>query len=288
MQKKEINALIQLLEDPDEKVFAQVRHKIISLGQDIIPTLESAWEQSFEPLMQERIENIIHWLQFEQVANGLKEWKDAGGQDLFSGVLFIARYQYPDLQEEKIKAGITQLAQDVWLELNDNLTILEKIQVANRIIYDIHGFSGNKVNFHSPQNSFINTVLESKKGNPLSLAIVYQLVCEKTGLPVIGVNLPEHFVLACLDETNYRFGLRTERSDILFYINPFNKGFIFPPDEIDKFLQQINREPEESYYLPCSNIEMVKRMLQNLLISYEKQGYQEKKEEIAYLLEKIS
>lgn len=64
MQVKEISALIRLLEDPDETVFYHVKDKILSFGNEVIPLLESAWETSFEPLMQKRIENIIHQLQF--------------------------------------------------------------------------------------------------------------------------------------------------------------------------------------------------------------------------------
>ncbi|CAG0977680.1 hypothetical protein FLAV_01593 [Flavobacteriales bacterium] len=288
MQVKEISALIRLLEDPDETVFYHVKDKILSFGNEVIPLLESAWETSFEPLMQKRIENIIHQLQFVNIKTGIREWYLAGGKDLLSGVLFVAKYQYPDLNEEKIKHFINQLSQDVWLELNDYLTAPEKVKVINKILYDIHGFSGNKTNFHSPQNSFINTVLESKKGNPLSLGIVYLLVCNKLSMPVLGVNLPEHFVLAYIEDNIFKFGQKIERKDILFYINPFNRGFIFSSVEIDKFIQQINIMPSESHYLPCKNTDIVVRMLKNLVISYQKLGYAEKQQEIEELLKVFS
>lgn len=288
MQAKELTALIKLLDDPDETIFYQVKDKILSLGHNVIPMLENAWETSFEPLMQKRIENIIHQIQFENIKSGLREWYLAGGKDLLSGALFVARYQYPDLNEEKIKSFINQLSQDVWLELNDNLTAPEKVKVIGRILYDIHVFSGNKTNFHSPQNSFINSVLETKKGNPLSLGLVYLLVCSKLSIPILGVNLPEHFVLAYINEDVFRFGNKIEQKDILFYINPFNRGFIFSSTEIDKFVQQIGLETNEKYYLPCTHIDIVRRILKNLIVSYEKLGYTEKKDEITELLNAIN
>jgi len=69
-------------------------------------------------------------------------------------------------------------------------------------------------------------------------------------------------------------------NNILFYINPFSKGLIFNQKDIDQFLKQLNLEPESKYYLPCSNIEILKRCLNNLIFSYEKLGYLEKVEEL--------
>ena len=66
-------------------------------------------------------------------------------------------------------------------------------------------FTGNKKNYHSPQNSYLNTVLETKKGNPLSLSILYQVLAESLEIPIKGVNLPNHFILAyqhLQEETN--------------------------------------------------------------------------------------
>ena len=74
MDKQEISALISLLDDPDERIFEEVRSKLLSMGQEIIPTLENAWENSFDAVIQNRIENIIHKIQFEKILGELKNW----------------------------------------------------------------------------------------------------------------------------------------------------------------------------------------------------------------------
>ena len=71
---KEIAALISLLDDPDQMVFEQVSAKVLSLGPAIIPNLESQWEQSLDSFLQERIENLIHQIQFIAVKEALKLW----------------------------------------------------------------------------------------------------------------------------------------------------------------------------------------------------------------------
>lgn len=289
MTKNELSALISLLDDPDEKIFQEIREKIKSIGSEVIPLLENAWETSFDSLLQNRVENLIHTIQFESINQDLSIWAQAGGHDLLSGVLLIARYQYPDLNEKKVRAHIDQMRSDVWLELNANLTALEKVRVINHIVFDVHGFSGNTQNFHAPQNSYINNVLESKKGNPLSLSILYTIIAQGLNIPIFGVNLPEHFILAYVEESTHLPILAGNPSPkVIFYINPFSKGSAFSYKEIDSFLKQLKLDPDKMYYEPCSNIDMISRLIRNLIFSFEKLGYPDKSKEMQLLLSCVS
>jgi len=266
LNKNEVSALINLLDDPDEKIFSTIKGKILDLGEKAIPVLEDAWESSVNILLQTRIENIIHRIQFDKTLDALVEWKQKDSPDLLEGAILIARYQYPELDEAKINEGIRQLHQDVWLEMNDQLTALEKVRVINHIFFSVHRFVGNTENYTAPENSYLNKVLETKKGNPLSLAIIYLTLCRKLRLSVYGVNLPQHFVMVYIDEPIFATG--NNEDNVLFYINPFSKGAIFSRREIDIFLNQLAIDPQKSFYLPCSNVEIVKRLIRNLITSY--------------------
>jgi hypothetical protein len=167
LNKNEVSALINLLDDPDEKIFSTIKGRILDLGEKAIPVLEDAWESSVNILLQTRIENIIHRIQFSKALDSITEWKNKKTPDLLEGALLVARYQYPELDESKVNEAIRQLHQDVWLEMNDQLTALEKVRVVNHIFFDVHRFVGNTENYTAPENSYLNKVLESKKGNPL-------------------------------------------------------------------------------------------------------------------------
>ena len=266
LNKKEVNALINLLDDPDEKIFSKIKGKILGLGEKAIPVLEDAWESSVSLLLQTRIENIIHRIQFEKTLEAITEWKQKEAPDLLEGAILIARYHYPELDEAKVTEGIKQLHLDVWLEMNDQLTALEKVRVINHIFFDVHHFVGNTENYTAPENSYINRVLETKKGNPLSLAIIYLTLCRKLNISVYGVNLPQHFVMVYIDELI--FASENKEDNIMFYINPFSKGAIFSRREIDIFLNQLAIEPQKSFFMPCSNVEIIKRLVRNLITSY--------------------
>jgi regulator of sirC expression with transglutaminase-like and TPR domain len=287
--EKEINALITLIDDPDDKIFAQIREKLFSYGYGVIPALENYWENNrFGLTFQSRIEDLIHDIQFDHVKTSLETWAVEGANDLLRGVLLVNRYQYPDLDEGKIRKKLYQMKQDVWLELNESLTAFEQIRVVNHILFDIHGLTGNKKNYHAPQNSYLNNVLESGKGNPLSLSIIYILICQEVEIPVRGINLPNHFVVCYLDENNL-LKLIGEESEhgVMFYVNPFSRGSIFKHDEIVQFLKELKLDERPEYFAPCDNLAIVKRLITNLIYSYRKSGYEDKVEELKQLFQCI-
>ncbi len=273
MDTSELNALISLLDDPDESIFDQINAHILAQGSKIVADLEIAWEGSKSTLQQQRIENLIQKIQFSETATALSNWIAAGGKDLLEGAIIIAKYQFPDLNIKKTTAFIEQLKQDIWIELNPNLTALEQVRVINHILFDVHYLVGNNTDFHHPNNSFINTVLESKRGNPLSLSIIYTIIAQKLGMPIYGVNLPQHFILAYMGgDNNYGFYELDKNKEVLFYINAFSKGTIFNRNEVEVYLNQLKLNASDNYFYPCNNIEMIKRMINNLIFAYDKIG----------------
>jgi regulator of sirC expression with transglutaminase-like and TPR domain len=289
MDKNKVSALISLLDDPDEAVFQMVRDELISMGQPVIPELEQSWEHITDPAHQARIESLIHHIQLTDVREKLLSWAQSEQPSAFDGALLVARFQYPDLNEDRVRILMDQIRQDIWIEVNDKLTALEIARVMNHIIFDIHGFSGNASDFHSPSNSFINQVLETRKGNPLSLSIIYQELARRLDIPVYGVNLPQHFVLAFLDRDHHLpLPDAQEEQPVLFYINAFSKGSMFQRRDIDQYLQNLKLQPELWYYNPCSPVEMIRRLLNNLIFSFEKAGNKTKVNELRELFAALS
>jgi regulator of sirC expression with transglutaminase-like and TPR domain len=276
----EVKSLIRLLDDPDGEIFEHVHQKLLSYGGEAIEYLELAWEEAFDPIQQERIAGLVHEIQFGTVKKDLQLWFHGGAFDLLQGILIINRYQYPDLDEQKVINQIEAIKRDVWIQMMNEASPAEQVKLINHVFYNIYGFSGNTTNHQDPQNSYISQVLESKRGNQISLAIIYSIIAQKLDIPVYGVNLPQHFILAYLDET-----MQSEfDGGILFYINAFNKGLIFGRRDVDMFLKQLNLKFDKQFYEPCSNTEIIKRVLRNLISAYEHLGSTEKVNELTELL----
>ncbi len=278
LNEREVISLIALLDDEDLEVAEHVEQKLLSLGTDVISFLENEWGAIKNIEQQKKVENIIHRIHFINLLNELREWSHEPEPDLLEGIILVSKYRYPDIDKQKILNEIDKIRLDIWLELHYDLTAYEKIRVLNHVFYQIHGFQGNTDNYHDPSNSFINNALESKKGNPIMLAIIYMLVAQRLQIPIFGVNLPQHFVLAYKEENtqhlttdpfntkpklDYRFG------KVLFYINAFNKGAVFSKANLEQFLIQIKIEPKYEFFEACSNTDIVKRVLRNLVIAYK-------------------
>ncbi len=280
-----LQALVRLVEDPDEVVYSHVRDQLLNYGPEAIPFLEISWEEEdWGLLFQSRIENIIHDIQIRDITNALKRWVASDEKDLLKGAITIARYQYPGLDETKIYKDIQKISQDVWLEISQKNTALEKVRIMNKMFFGTHKFKGNSKNFHAPTNSCINTVLESRCGNPLSLSIVYSVVAQNIGMPIYGVNLPNHFILAYMDEHRIKHENGNAKSHgVLFYINPFSKGSLFDENEIDEFIGSLNLTKNREFYEPCSNSSILRRMMTNLISAFQEAGAAEKVKELTQL-----
>jgi len=279
---KELDALISLLDEPNESIYRTIREKIFSYGSAAIAPLESAWENSFNPDLQHRIEEIIQHIQRVELKNDLIRWSQEQSHDLLYGYMLVTRFQYPDMPLDNITKKVGQISQDVWLELNSNLTGLEKVKVINHILFDIHKFSGSVSNMASPENYYINNLLDNKKGSPLALGLLYIIIAQSLKIRIRGVDLPRHFVLAYLDDQSGA-AENEAGSEVLFYINPFNKGAVFTKNEISLFVKQLKLEPKPEYYRPCDNPTILRRLMNELIFIYEQSENIQKAEDLKEL-----
>ena len=281
MEEKTLDALISLLDDSDPLVYAHVEEKLLSLGELVVKPLESAWENSFDSLMQQRIEDLIHKIQLKSIRESLQLWKLSGAIDLMQGLLILNKFQYPDLDEQIVINEIEEIKREIWMQMIYDMSSVEKVRLINHTFYNTYGFRGNTKHFHDPQNSFLSDVLATRKGNPILLGSIYSLIAQKLDIPIYGVNLPQHFVLAYTD--NYLSN--TEESEVLFYINAFNRGQILGRHDVLSFLKQVSVPVRPEFFKPCSNLDIVKRVLRNLVDAYGKSGAEERQQEAQQLIE---
>ena len=92
MLNSSIQALVKLIDDPDENVFGHVKDQLLKCGIEAIPYLEHSWEVDYYGLIfQSRVEQIIHEIQFEEIKNQLLAWSNSFDKDLLEGAIVIAK-----------------------------------------------------------------------------------------------------------------------------------------------------------------------------------------------------
>ena len=272
MEEREIKALISLLDDQDVQVSEHVENTIRHLGKSAIPFLEQAWESCLDPSVQRRIENLVHELQAVALRQRLTEWYGSEDRDLLTGMWIVATIQYPDLELEKVRQSVEQLYFEVWPEIPADATPQDRIRTVNNFLFTKLRFGANTRNFHSPGNSMINIVMDTRRGNPITLCVIYMLVARKLKLPVFGVNLPNMFMLLYRDGSNE------------FYINAFNRGLVFTRKDLETYIQELHLNPRKEFFEPCSNEDIIRRALRNLIVAFDKIGEHARAEEVKELL----
>ncbi len=281
-ENKEISALLHLMDDPDEYVYNTVSDKIISFGKDIIPNLENLWENTTNEELQERIELLIHKLHFRDLTNDFTSWA-AGEADLLQGALLVARYHYPELNNNTVYQEVEKLRRNIWLELNAYLTPLEQVNVITSIMYNYYKQTGVEFAYNTPDDYLVNKALESKKGNAISNGIIYLVLCELLDVPVKAVNIPRQFILAYFDPQHDLLNPAGHASEkINLYIDPLN-GQMYSHKDVENYFKRIAVPPTNSYFRQLSNKRIIQFLLEELSKCFDNESNHYKMTELLSL-----
>jgi len=262
-ENKEIKALLHLIDDPDEDVYQTVSEKLVSFGKDIIPNLEHLWENISNEEMQERIELLIHRVHFRDLTDEFMLWKQYP-TDLLGGAIIIAKYNYPDMQADAVRQEIEKIRRNTWLELNNYLTPIEKVNVINSIFFSYYKQKGIEISYDNPDHFLINKTLESHKGNAISNGIVYLGLCHLLDIPVRAVNIPRQFILGYMSDAFETASSSGNPADnIKFFVDPLT-GQMYSHKDIENYFKRLSVPPVASYYRPMNNKKVIQFLLEEL------------------------
>lgn len=258
---REISALLTLIDDPDEEVFGLVSEKIVHYGSPIIPNLEHLWETTPDEAIQTRIELLIHRLHYNDLTEDFQQWAQAGHYDLLLGTLLTSKFQYPEMTTAPVLQEIEKIRRNIWLEINNYQTPLEQINIVTSILYSYFGLKGNETNYQEPNDFLINKTLESKKGNQISLGLIYLIICEQLDIPVKAINIPKQFILAYFKNTYTEDKLVSPQQKIAFFVDP-TSGQIFTQQDVESYFKRISVPAVGSYFKPQSNKQVIQVLLE--------------------------
>jgi regulator of sirC expression with transglutaminase-like and TPR domain len=167
--------------------------------------------------------------------------------------LYLAGEEYPTLDVEDTLKHITDLGVRVRVKVGDTDKQEVLTKALTTFLFDDLGFTGNSADYYNPDNSFLNRVLETRRGIPITLSVLYLEVGRRLGISCHGVGLPGHFVIY-LD-------------DLGLYLDPFNSGQLMSAGDCRLLLQDMfgDRLPwREEFLQPYSKHDILFRMLTNL------------------------
>ena len=284
IQSKDINALLRLIDDPDNEVYDTVASTLLNYGRDIIPSLEQLWEVTEDEGVQERIELLIHRVHFNDLQHDLLEWSNAKHPELLRGAILVAKFQFPDLNVPAILSQFDHIRRNVWLELNNYLTPVEQVNVFNSILYSFYKLQGHELTERDPKYFFINQVLENRQGNSYTIGVIYLALAEILDIPIFAVDVPRQFIFAYIDTMYNLFDpAYTGSSQVQFYVDPIS-GMIYTQQDVDNYLHKIKAENMGSIRSPMQNRQIIYKMMEELCLCYRYRREEQKADELQQLM----
>ncbi len=266
-----IRSLIQLLPEAG-KSYEIVRHKLIEIGAPAIAPLQEAARSAS---VSEKAAEIIRAIRLHDMDAAWQSYTQNTPDSLEEGVFLLARFYNPLLDSTVYRQKIDQMAQTLRQRIHLNDRPMTLIRTLTWYLFEEMGFSGERVRYHDPENSYIHTLLDRKRGIPVSLSVLVLLLAERLELPIFGIGLPRHFIV----------GWRDARHEIFF--DPFNSGRILTRDAIRTLLAQWGLVLRETYLQRVSSRQIIERIMHNLIYIYAQRGATEEKAWLSRFCERI-
>ncbi len=253
----QINALIRLLSDEDERVARAIAGKLTEIGDPAVPLLREA--EIEQPEMADRIGGILDDIRAQRLEREFHVLSTCTDDrlDLESGAFLIARFAYPDLDVPAYGERLDAMAREVRARLGHKASGEEIVKAINRYLFVEQGFAGNTQEYYDVDNSYLSRVLERKTGIPISLSVVYLLIGQRLDLSLFGVGMPGHFLVK-YETDRYRM-----------FVDAFNGGALLTQKDCARFLDQAGYGFDERYLQKTPPRAILIRMLKNLVAIYK-------------------
>lgn len=114
---------------------------------------------------------------------------------LLEAAIAVAQDEYEDLDVQQVLGTVDQMIAKLQRKIPADAAPLHRLHILNRFFYLELGFAGNVNDYYAPDNSYINAVLKTRKGLPITLAVIWLELANSIDLKVTGVNFPGHFLI---------------------------------------------------------------------------------------------
>ena len=276
--KSEIASLLFLLEDPDPTVQHSVRSRLHELGEQAVPLLDQHRSEVRDKDERERINDIIFSITFSSVEEDFMELLEHGvdnTKQLEDLMLTLARFGNPTLRAEEYKRKLDRFADMVRSDIRYRVSDSDKMKRLLRFVFDDLNFRGNTEDYHNPENSYLNEVIDQRKGLPITLAMVVLFLARRLDLPFHGVNMPIHFML------------KFESGQQSVLIDPFDGGTLVSYDQCFSFLRKNGVEPKAEHFEAAPPVTILQRAIRNLVHSYARRKDEKRVDRLRELLSTV-
>ncbi|MDH3771080.1 MAG: transglutaminase-like domain-containing protein, partial [Nitrospirota bacterium] len=239
-----------------------------------LPFLEQA--RTEDTSLEPRVAYIKEEIRFGQLKDEFQTFVSHSGrqEDWEHGAFLIAKLAYPDLSIPHYVECLDHLAEEFRTKWHAAESASGKAaRQLSTFLFKDKGFSGNRTQYYDPDNSYMNRVIETRQGIPISLSALYVFVGKRLDLPLAGVGMPGHFLVKLEGETPPQF------------VDCFNGGTILREQDCKQFITASGLDYHPELLEKSSTPIILARMLRNLLSIYEQEPEEHMARRVRALLE---
>jgi regulator of sirC expression with transglutaminase-like and TPR domain len=228
------------------------------VGSAAVPALREACEAA-DPRLRARARHALGVMALETIQHELEEFAQADDSDFDLEGAFVAlsRIEYPELLRETVSARLDAIAEKIRPLLAEAVLPAERVRAMNIVLQDEMRFTGVRPDWNDLDSFAIHRVLERRSGVPITLSTIYLLVAQRLGIPLLGVGLPNHFLV------------RYDVPGPEMFIDPFYNGQTFTRRQcIQEYLGDYCRK--DAYIQRVNGRDIAIRAVRGLTLIYSK------------------
>jgi hypothetical protein len=237
MNSKEIISLLRLLEDPDYKVYELVREKILNDSDFFKIYLENYHSFSVNNLGLDRSEELLDEIFYIKFEEKLKKYLSKPNPSLAEGVFIFETYFNRDVDINQIEAYFDGILRSVWIELNEQLTGIEKVRVVSKVLFDQYKLKKYPSGEYNTDYLSITNCLSYKKYVAPTISLLYCMIMQNTNIPAFPVDIPGIFLVGYHDQELADAVFDEGNNGIVFYFHPYDQGTLINQQIIEKYIK---------------------------------------------------
>lgn len=251
------SALVRLLSDNDEQTVKLVKDQLARDAHEHIDDLRDL-ACCDNPAAALHARDVLHEVMQKEALERFERMcvSFGDGSDLEEACWLLSAAMLRGFEPAPYRQSLTTWGVELHRRLRRANNDRQRVDIMTDFLGSELVFQGNTEDYYNERNSLLPCVIDSRKGIPISLALVYMLVGQHAGLLVEGINLPGHFL--------------ARHGDILF--DPFHHGRILNRKDCEEILRRQNLKLEDWHLSTASPRQMLIRILANLLYVFHNKG----------------
>ena len=259
-------AIVRLLRDNDPDTVTLLKNQLVDGGPETlvhVRDLAAVDDATVSAHAQEILSEIESRQSHDEFTLLCHLFADDG--DIEGACWLLARIFLPGVETEHYQRKLDQWGRQLTRLVSAAISTRERVAILTNYLSNDLGFRGNSEQYYDVHNSLLPSLIDSKLGIPISLAVLYIAVAARAGIKIEGINLPGHFIV--------------RHGEVFF--DPFHRGKILMQSDCESILRKQKLTFQPSFLEPATSRMILVRVLANLLYIFQDNGDEEQRERIA-------